>query len=83
MGDDLDNLAPIVIRRPPKPTVQELAWALVNTVILNLALAAIAAIIIAACWNGLTDLTTLPEIDWREAFAAVILLRTAALTARL
>jgi hypothetical protein len=33
------------------------------------------ALVASACWNGLTDLTTLPKISFAEAFTGLLFVR--------
>lgn len=80
--DDNEQVPLVLIQRRRQATLKDAAWGLAAAVAINLAVAAFCALVVAACWNGLVDLTELPTIEWREAFAAVLLLRVAGLIVR-
>lgn len=77
---------PLVIWRPrtPKPpTITEMLNAVAAWFTVNIFACALTATVGAYLWNALADLHTLTTIDWRQAFAAVLLLRVLALVIRL
>lgn len=67
-----------IIQQKP-PTFTDFCWYLAHQFALFLVISAVLAFVGMECWNLLTDLTTLPSINWRESFAAVVLLRVVGL----
>lgn len=58
-----------------RPSFTDQAWAFAGGFALFLILSAVLAYVAMLCWNRLTELTLLPEANWTEAFAALILVR--------
>lgn len=67
----------IQIIRPPEPTASEKAWAFLSAFVATLTLIAVGAYIVMLAWNSLIGLSVLPEIGWRDAFAALWIVRVA------
>lgn len=65
-----------------RPSVAAVAWAVVQAVVVTILLCLVMGAIAMVAWNALTSTTGLPEVDLREAAAAVLLLRVAVMTAK-
>ena len=59
----------------PRVTFKQFAWALVQRFAVTIIGVAIAGYVAMLAWNGIVDLTHLPEITWQQAACAFIVLR--------
>ena len=57
------------------PTASQVAWGVAVRFIWFLVTAIVIGYILMLVWNGLTDVTTLPEIAFKEGVCAWVLLR--------
>lgn len=74
-GEELSPPPGFRFIEPEEQDFTEWSWELAKAFAAFLAFAAIGAYVAMLCWNNLTAVTTLVEIDWRQAFAAIVLLR--------
>lgn len=78
--------APVVLihhHDEEEPTGSELAETAATFFAVNLLGLVLAAAIVTYTWNALRSGSTLPDFDFNQAFAGVVILRVLALTIRL